>query len=210
MLKEIKMFKKYFTVDNFLDNVELNSITVDKTFNTYTSSRGNTIDYYQPENVDSIFKKIEEKIGKHTVRDYYIYKIKAPYRIHNDAGKNKKSFYTIIVPLHVSGGLFILNQYSDETYLIDDYLSLDGQKNMLLNIDSRQKNIVNYDSNLRLPDIDQLSHITDFDKIGFSIDTYIEFKYNHAIFFESKYYHCSENITNFDNKQSLVIFLDRE
>jgi len=204
------MNKKYFTVDNFLDDVEQSTILDTKTFDTYTSSKGNTIDYYQPKNVDSIFKKIEEKIGKHTVRDYYVYKITAPYRIHNDAGKNKNSFYTIIIPLHISGGLYILNQYSNETYLIDDYLSLDGQKNMLLDIESRQNNIINYDSNLRLLDIPQLSHIKDFDKIGFSIDTYIEFRYNRAIFFESKYYHCSENITNFDNKQSLVIFLDKE
>jgi hypothetical protein len=204
------MTKKYFVVDNFLDDSEKKLLAEVDSFNTYTSSKGNTIDYYQPKNIDSIFKKIEEKIGSFVIRDYYVYNIKKPYRIHNDAGKNKKSFYTVIIPLHLAGGLYILNQYSEETFLIDDYLSLDGQKNMLLDIEARQRNIVNYDSKLCLPDIPQLSHIKDFDKIGFSIDAYIEFNNNRAIFFESKYYHCSENTNDFTNKQSLVIFLDRE
>lgn len=204
------MLPKHFVVDNFFNDVEQQTLFNITNFETYTSSKGNTINYYQPKGIESAFTKIKELLGPCCIRDYYIYKIERPYRIHNDAGKNNKSFYTVIVPINVSGGLYILNQYSEETFLIDDYLSLEGQKNMLLNTESRQKHIINYNVSLRLPDIPQLSHIKDFDKIGFSIDTYINFKYNSAIFFESKYYHCSENTTDFDNKQSLVIFLDRE
>ena len=203
------MIPKHFVVNNFLDEIEQETLLTVGNFETYTSSKGNVINYYQPKGIDSVFEKIKEQLGPCSIRDYYVYKIENAYRIHNDSGKNKKSFYTVIIPINVSGGLFILNQYSEETFLIDDYLSLEGQKNILLNTELRQEKIVNYDSNLRLADIPQLSHIRNVDKIGFSIDAYIEFKYNCAIFFESKYYHCSENIKEFDNKQSLVIFLDR-
>lgn len=203
------MLPKHFVVNNFLNELEQKSLLAVENFETYTSSKGNIINYYQPKGIDSVYEKIKGILGPCSVRDYYVYNIEKPYRIHNDAGKNKKSFYTVIIPINMSGGLYILNQYSEETFLIDDYLSLKGQSNLLLTKESRQEKIVNYDTSLKLPDLAQLSHIKSFDKIGFSIDSYIEFNYNSAIFFESKYYHCSENTKEFD-KQSLVIFLDRE
>ena len=193
-----------FIIDDFLSEIELNSFTYNNK-EEFKSSTGNLTLYYQ-KLLTSISIKIAKHIGKFSVRDAHIYDLKQPYRLHCDSGKTKTSHYTIIVPLdkQPQGGIFIMNQWADKAYSLDDYYTQDWQS--VLSLEERKEKIKEFDSNISLPDSLDFKHIND--KRGFSVKEYFKYNYNQAIMFPSKFFHCSQNVENFTNKKSLAIFTD--
>ena len=193
-----------FIIDNFLSETELNSFTYNNK-EVFESSTGNLTLYYQ-KLLTSISIKIAKHIGNFSIRDAHIYDLKQPYRLHCDSGKTKTSHYTIIVPLdkQPQGGIFIMNQWADTTYSLDDYYTQDWQS--VLSFEERKEKIKEFDSNISLPDSLDFKHIKD--KRGFSIKEYFGYNYNQAIMFPSKFFHCSQNVENFTNKKSLAVFTD--
>ena len=121
--------------------------------------------------------------------------------MHCDSG-----YYTIIVPLdeQPQGGLFIMNQWADKAYSLDDYYTQDFQS--VLSFEERKEKIKEFDSNISLPDSLDFKHIGD--KRGFSVKEYFTYNFNQAIMFPSGHFHCSQNVENFTNKKSLAIFTD--
>ena len=193
-----------FIIDDFLSDKELNSFTYNNK-EEFKSSTGNLTLYYQ-KLLTSISIKIAKHIGKFSVRDAHIYDLKQPYKLHCDSGKTKTSHYTIIVPLdkQPQGGIFIMNQWADTTYSLDDYYTQDWQS--VLSFEERKEKIKEFDSNISLPDSLDFKHIKD--KRGFSVKEYFTYNFNQAIMFPSKFFHCSQNIENFTGKKSLAIFTD--
>ena len=193
-----------FIIDDFLSDKELNSFTYNNK-EEFKSSTGNLTLYYQ-KLLTSISIKIAKHIGKFSVRDAHIYDLKQPYKLHCDSGKTKTSHYTIIVPLdkQPQGGIFIMNQWADIAYSLDDYYTQDWQS--VLSLEERKEKIKEFDSNISLPDSLDFKHIKD--KIGFSVKEYFTYNFNQAIMFPSKFFHCSQNIENFTGKKSLAIFTD--
>ena len=193
-----------FIIDDFLSDKELNSFTYNNK-EEFKSSTGNLTLYYQ-KLLTSISIKIAKHIGKFSVRDAHIYDLKQPYKLHCDSGKTKTSHYTIIVPLdkQPQGGIFIMNQWADKAYSLDDYYTQDWQS--VLSLEERKEKIKEFDSNISLPDSLDFKHIKD--KIGFSVKEYFTYNFNQAIMFPSKFFHCSQNIENFTGKKSLAIFTD--
>ena len=193
-----------FIIDDFLSDKELNSFTYNNK-EEFKSSTGNLTLYYQ-KLLTSISIKIAKHIGKFSVRDAHIYDLKQPYKLHCDSGKTKTSHYTIIVPLdkQPQGGIFIMNQWADKAYSLDDYYTQDWQS--VLSLEERKEKIKEFDSNISLPDSLDFKHIKD--KIGFSVKEYFTYNFNQAIMFPSKFFHCSQNVENFTNKKSLAIFTD--
>tara|TARA_Y100001970_G_scaffold49501_1_gene62731 strand:- start:3655 stop:4254 length:600 start_codon:yes stop_codon:yes gene_type:complete len=193
-----------FIIDDFLSDKELNSFTYNNK-EVFESSTGNLTLYYQ-KLLTSISIKIAKHIGNFSIRDAHIYDLKQPYRLHCDSGKTKTFHYTIIVPLdkQPQGGIFIMNQWADTTYSLDDYYTQDWQS--VLSFEERKEKIKEFDSNISLPDSLDFKHIKD--KRGFSVKEYFKYNYNQAIMFPSKFFHCSQNVENFTNKKSLAIFTD--
>ena len=193
-----------FIIDDFLSDKELNSFTYNNK-EEFKSSTGNLTLYYQ-KLLTSISIKIAKHIGKFSIRDAHIYDLKQPYKLHCDSGKTKTSHYTIIVPLdkQPQGGIFIMNQWADKAYSLDDYYTQDWQS--VLTFEQRKEKIKEFDSNISLPDSLDFKHIKD--KIGFSVKEYFTYNFNQAIMFPSKFFHCSQNIENFTGKKSLAIFTD--
>tara|TARA_B100001109_G_scaffold139226_1_gene113221 strand:- start:86 stop:685 length:600 start_codon:yes stop_codon:yes gene_type:complete len=193
-----------FIIDDFLSDNELNSFTYNNK-EEFKSSTGNLILYYQ-KLLTSISIKIAKHIGKFSIRDAHIYDLKQPYKLHCDSGKAKTSHYTIIVPLdkQPQGGIFIMNQWADIAYSLDDYYTQDWQS--VLTFEQRKEKIKEFDSNISLPDSLDFKHIKD--KRGFSVKEYFTYNFNQAIMFPSKFFHCSQNVENFTNKKSLAIFTD--
>ena len=154
----------------------------------------------------SISIKIAKHIGNFSIRDAHIYDLKQPYRLHCDSGKTKTFYYTIIVPLdkQPQGGIFIMDQWADTTYSLDEYYTQDWQS--VLSFEERKEKIKKFDSNISLPDSLDFKHIKD--KRGFNVKEYFKYNYNQAIMFPSKFFHCSQNIENFTNKKSLAVFTD--
>ena len=198
------MMYENFIIDDFLSDKELNSFTYNNK-EEFKSSTGNLTLYYQ-KLLTSISIKIAKHIGKFSVRDAHIYDLKQPYKLHCDSGKTKTSHYTIIVPLdkQPQGGIFIMNQWADKAYSLDDYYTQDWQS--VLSLEERKEKIKEFDSNISLPDSLDFKHIKD--KIGFSVKEYFTYNFNQAIMFPSKFFHCSQNVENFTNKKSLAIFTD--
>ena len=188
-----------FIIDDFLSDKELNSFTYNNK-EEFKSSSGNLTLYYQ-KLLTSISIKIQKSIGEFSLRDAHIYDLKQPYRMHCDSG-----YYTIIVPLdeQPQGGLFIMNQWADKAYSLDDYYTQDFQS--VLSFEERKEKIKEFDSNISLPDSLDFKHIGD--KRGFSVKEYFTYNYNQAIMYPSKFFHCSQNVENFTNKKSLAIFTD--
>ena len=114
-------------VNNFLSNQELNSFNYSNK-EEFKSDTGNLILYHQ-ELSTTILEKIKKCIGDFAIRHSHIYNLKQPYRLHCDSGHTNNSYYTIIIPLDKKpqGGLFIMNQWSDEAYSLDDYYTQDYQ-----------------------------------------------------------------------------------
>jgi hypothetical protein len=193
-----------FIVNNFLSETELNSFTYNNK-EEFKSSTGNLTLYYQ-KLLTSISIKIQKYIGEFSLRDAHVYDLKQPYRLHCDSGKTNKSHYTIIVPLdeQPQGGLFIMNQWADKAYSLDDYYTQDFQS--VLPFEERKEKIKEFDPNISLPDSLDFKHIKD--KRGFSVKEYFTYNYNEAIIYPSKFFHCSQNVANFTNKKSLAIFTD--
>ena len=193
-----------FIIDDFLSDKELNSFTYNNK-EEFKSSTGNLTLYYQ-KLLTSISIKIAKHIGKFSIRDAHIYDLKQPYKLHCDSGKTKTSHYTIIVPLdkQPQGGIFIMNQWADIAYSLDDYYTQDWQS--VLTFEQRKEKIKEFDSNISLPDSLDFKHIKD--KRGFSVKEYFTYNFNQAIMFPSKFFHCSQNVENFINKKSLAIFTD--
>jgi len=198
------MMYENFIIDDFLSDKELNSFTYNNK-EEFKSSTGNLTLYYQ-KLLTSISIKIAKHIGKFSIRDAHIYDLKQPYKLHCDSGKTKTSHYTIIVPLdkQPQGGIFIMNQWADKAYSLDDYYTQDWQS--VLSLEERKEKIKEFDSNISLPDSLDFKHIKD--KIGFSVKEYFTYNFNQAIMFPSKFFHCSQNIENFTGKKSLAIFTD--
>ena len=188
-----------FIIDDFLSDKELNSFTYNNK-EEFKSSSGNLTLYYQ-KLLTSISIKIQKSIGEFSLRDAHIYDLKQPYRMHCDSG-----YYTIIVPLdeQPQGGLFIMNQWADKAYSLDDYYTQDFQS--VLSFEERKEKIKEFDSNISLPDSLDFKHIGD--KRGFSVKEYFTYNFNQAIMFPSGHFHCSQNVENFTNKKSLAIFTD--
>ena len=186
-----------FIVNDFLSETELNSFTYNNK-EEFESLSGNLILYYQ-KLLTSISIKIEKHIGKFSVKDAHIYELKQPYRMHCDSG-----YYTIIVPLdkEPQGGIFIMEQWSEQTYSLDNYYKQDYQP--VLSFDERILKINGFDPTISLPDSLDFKHIKD--KRGFSVKEYFKYNYNEAVMFPSKFYHCSQNVENFLSKKSLAIF----
>ena len=186
-----------FIIDDFLSDKELNSFTYNNK-EEFKSSSGNLTLYYQ-KLLTSISIKIQKSIGEFSLRDAHIYDLKQPYRMHCDSG-----YYTIIVPLdeQPQGGLFIMNQWADKAYSLDDYYTQDFQS--VLSFEERKEKIREFDSNISLPDSLDFKHIGD--KRGFSVKEYFTYNFNQAIMFPSGHFHCSQNVENFTNKKSLAIF----
>ena len=193
-----------FIINDFLSDKELNSFTYNNK-EEFESSTGNLTLYYQ-KLLTSISIKIAKHIGNFSIRDAHIYDLKQPYRLHCDSGKTKTFHYTIIVPLdkQPQGGIFIMNQWADTTYSLDDYYTQDWQSG--LSFEERKEKIKEFDSNISLPDSLDFKHIKD--KRGFSVKEYFTYNFNQAIMFPSKFFHCSQNVENFTNKKSLAIFTD--
>ena len=193
-----------FIINDFLSDKELNSFTYNNK-EEFESSTGNLTLYYQ-KLLTSISIKIAKHIGNFSIRDAHIYNLKQPYRLHCDSGKTKTFHYTIIVPLdkQPQGGIFIMNQWSDKAYSLDDYYTQDWQS--VLSFEERKEKIREFDSNISLPNSLDFKHIKD--KRGFSVKEYFKYNYNQAIMFPSKFFHCSQNVENFTNKKSLAIFTD--
>ena len=189
-------------VNNFLSNQELNSFNYSNK-EEFKSDTGNLLLYHQ-ELSTSILEKIKKCIGDFTIRNAHIYNLKQPYRLHCDSGHTNNSYYTIIIPLDKKpqGGLFIMNQWSDEAYSLDDYYTQDYQS--VLNFEERKKKIHEFNPDISLPNTLDFKHIKD--KRGFSVKEYVEYEYNTAIMYPGKYYHCSQNVENFTSKKSLAIF----
>ncbi len=198
------MMYENFIIDDFLSDKELNSFTYNNK-EEFKSSTGNLTLYYQ-KLLTSISIKIAKHIGKFSIRDAHIYDLKQPYKLHCDSGKTKTSHYTIIVPLdkQPQGGIFIMNQWADIAYSLDDYYTQDWQS--VLTFEQRKEKIKEFDSNISLPDSLDFKHIKD--KRGFSVKEYFTYNFNQAIMFPSKFFHCSQNVENFTNKKSLAIFTD--
>ena len=193
-----------FIINDFLSDKELNSFTYNNK-EEFESSTGNLTLYYQ-KLLTSISIKIAKHIGNFSIRDAHIYDLKQPYKLHCDSGKTKTSHYTIIIPLdkQPQGGIFIMNQWSDKAYSLDDYYTQDWQS--VLSFEERKEKIREFDSNISLPNSLDFKHIKD--KRGFSVKEYFKYNYNQAIMFPSKFFHCSQNVENFTNKKSLAIFTD--
>ena len=189
-------------VNNFLSNQELNSFNYSNK-EEFKSDTGNLILYHQ-ELSTTIIEKIKKCIGDFTIRNAHIYNLKQPYRLHCDSGHTNNSYYTIIIPLDKKpqGGLFIMNQWSNKAYSLDDYYTQDYQS--VLNFEERKEKIHEFNSDISLPNTLDFKHIKD--KRGFSVKEYIEYEYNTAIMYPGKYYHCSQNVENFTSKKSLAIF----
>jgi hypothetical protein len=196
------MIYENFIIDNFLSKIELNSLTYDKK-TEFESSTGNLTLYHQ-KLLTSISIKIKKYIGEFSIRDAHVYDLKQPYRLHCDSGKTNNSYYTIIVPLdkEPQGGLFIMHQWSNIAYSLDDYYIQNFQP--VLNFEERKQKIKEFNPNISLPDSLDFKHIKD--KRGFSVQEYFSYNYNQAIMYPSKFFHCSQNVKNFTNKKSLVIF----
>jgi len=196
------MMCENFIIDNFLSETELNSFTYDNK-QEFESSTGNLTLYYQKLSTSILFK-IQKYIGEFSVRGSHVYDLKQPYRLHCDSGKTNNSYYTIIVPLDKKpqGGLFIMHQWSDIAYSLDNYYKQDYQS--VLNFEERKQKIKEFNPNISLPDSLDFKHIKD--KRGFSVKEYFSYNYNQAIMYPSKFFHCSQNIENFTNKKSLAIF----
>ena len=191
-----------FIINDFLSYKELNSFTYNNK-EEFESSTGNLTLYYQ-KLLTSISIKIAKHIGNFSIRDAHIYDLKQPYRLHCDSGKTKTSHYTIIIPLdkQPQGGIFIMNQWSDKAYSLDDYYTQDWQS--VLSFEERKEKIREFDSNISLPNSLDFKHIKD--KRGFSVKEYFKYNYNQAIMFPSKFFHCSQNVENFTGKKSLAVF----
>ena len=198
------MMYENFIIDDFLTDKELNSFTYNNK-EEFESSTGNLTLYYQ-KLLTSISIKIAKHIGNFSIREAHIYDLKQPNRLHCDSGKTKTSHYTIIIPLdkQPQGGIFIMNQWSDKAYSLDDYYTQDYQS--VLKFEERKEKIKEFDSNISLPDSLDFKHIKD--KRGFSVKEYFTYNFNQAIMFPSKFFHCSQNVENFTNKKSLAIFTD--
>ena len=198
------MMYENFIINDFLSDKELNSFTYNNK-EEFESSTGNLTLYYQ-KLLTSISIKIAKHIGNFSIRDAHIYDLKQPYRLHCDSGKTKTSHYTIIIPLdkQPQGGIFIMNQWSDKAYSLDDYYTQDWQS--VLSFEEQKEKIKEFDSNISLPNSLDFKHIKD--KRGFSVKEYFKYNYNQAIMFPSKFFHCSQNVENFTNKKSLAIFTD--
>ena len=194
--------KRFIQVNNFLSSEEINSFNYD-TIQKFKSNTGDLTIYHQKIST-SIIEKIKKCIGEFTIRHSHIYDLKQPYRLHCDSGKEDNSYYTIIVPLdkNPQGGLFIMNQWSDKAYSLDDYYTQNIQS--VLSFEERKEKIHEFNSDISLPDTIDFEHIKD--KRGFSVQEYINYEYNKAIMYLGKYYHCSQNVKNFTNKKSLAIF----
>ena len=196
------MMYENFIIDDFLSDKELNSFTYNNK-EVFESSTGNLTLYYQ-KLLTSISIKIAKHIGNFSIRDAHIYDLKQPYRLHCDSGYTNNSYYTIIIPLdeRPQGGLFIMNQWSDKAYSLDDYYTQDYQS--VLSFNERKEKIHKFNPDISLPDTLDFQHIKD--KRGFSVKDYIQYEYNTAIMYPGKYYHCSQNVENFTSKKSLAIF----
>ena len=199
--KETKL-NRFIQVNNFLSSQELDSFNYNNK-EEFKSNTGDLVLYHQ-ELSNSILEKIKKCIGEFTIRNAHIYNLKQPYRLHCDSGYTNNSYYTIIIPLDEKpqGGLFIMNQWSDKAYSLDDYYTQDYQS--VLSFDERKKKIHEFNSDISLPDTLDFQHIKD--KRGFSVKDYIKYEYNTAIMYPGKYYHCSQNVENFTSKKSLAIF----
>ena len=189
-LKETKL-NRFIQVNDFLSEQELKSDT------------GNLI-LYRQELSNTILEKIKKCIGDFKIRHSHIYNLKQPYRLHCDSGHTNNSYYTIIIPLdkNPQGGLFIMNQWSNKAYSLDEYYTQDYQS--VLNFEERKEKIYEFNPDISLPNTLDFKHIKD--KRGFSVKEYIEYEYNKAIMYPGKYYHCSQNVQNFTSKKSLAIF----
>ena len=200
-LKETKL-NRFIQVNNFLSSQELDSFNYNNK-EEFKSNTGDLVLYHQ-ELSNSILEKIKKCIGEFTIRNAHIYNLKQPYRLHCDSGYTNNSYYTIIIPLDEKpqGGLFIMNQWSDKAYSLDDYYTQDYQS--VLNFEERKEKIHEFNSDISLPNTLDFKHIKD--KRGFSVKEYIEYEYNTAIMYPGKYYHCSQNVENFTSKKSLAIF----
>ena len=194
--------KRFIQVNNFLSSEEINSFNYD-TIQKFKSDTGDLTIYHQKIST-SIIEKIKKCIGEFTIRHSHIYNLKQPYRLHCDSGHTNNSYYTIIIPLDKKpqGGLFIMNQWSDEAYSLDDYYTQDYQS--VLNFEERKEKIHEFNPDISLPNTLDFKHIKD--KRGFSVKEYVEYEYNTAIMYPGKYYHCSQNVENFTSKKSLAIF----
>jgi hypothetical protein len=199
--KETKL-NRFIQVNNFLSSQELNSFNYNNK-EEFKSNTGDLVLYHQ-ELSNSILEKIKKCIGEFTIRNAHIYNLKQPYRLHCDSGYTNNSYYTIIIPLDEKpqGGLFIMNQWSDKAYSLDDYYTQDYQS--VLSFDERKEKINEFNPDISLPDTLDFQHIKD--KRGFSVKDYIQYEYNTAIMYPGKYYHCSQNVENFTGKKSLAIF----
>ena len=199
--KETKL-NRFIQVNNFLSSQELDSFNYNNK-EEFKSNTGDLILYHQ-ELSNSILEKIKKCIGEFTIRNAHIYNLKQPYRLHCDSGYTNNSYYTIIIPLDEKpqGGLFIMNQWSDKAYSLDDYYTQDYQS--VLSFDERKEKINEFNPDISLPNTLDFQHIKD--KRGFSVKDYIQYEYNTAIMYPGKYYHCSQNVENFTNKKSLAIF----
>jgi len=200
-LKETKL-NRFIQVNDFLSEQELKSFDYNNK-EEFKSDTGNLI-LYRQELSNTILEKIKKCIGDFKIRHSHIYNLKQPYRLHCDSGHTNNSYYTIIIPLdkNPQGGLFIMNQWSNKAYSLDEYYTQDYQS--VLNFEERKEKIYEFNPDISLPNTLDFKHIKD--KRGFSVKEYIEYEYNKAIMYPGKYYHCSQNVQNFTSKKSLAIF----
>jgi len=189
---------------NFLTDIELLFIE-EKRYNnqTYVSNQGKKLNLSQVELPDSVVAKIK-KYGE-IIRSE-VYELQEPYRIHNDARNDVTSKFTCIIPLdpEPQGGVTVFDQYAEQfTYSLDPYYT--SKYNKLLPVESRDI-IDRWDPKNKLPDTEEFSHIRDEDKIGFTVAHQFKFEFNKLVVFPSIHFHCSNNVSNFAFKSSLVIF----
>ena len=194
--------KRFIQVNNFLSNEEIDSFNYDIK-QEFKSNTGDLTLYHQKIPI-SIIDKIKKCIGEFSIRHSHIYQLKQPYILHCDSGDKGNSYNTIIVPLdkNPQGGLFIMNQWSNKAYSLDNYYTQNIQS--VLSFEERKEKINEFNPDISLPDTIDFQHIKD--KRGFSVKEYIDYEYNKAIIYPGEFYHCSQNVENFTSKKSLAIF----
>lgn len=190
-----------FEIPNYLSDAQLLFIEHKKQeAKTYISNTGKKLNLFQidlPENWFSDFG---------TVIKSEVYELQEPYRIHNDARNEVTSKYTCIVPLddNPQGGVTVFNQWATHfTYSLDPYYSSSYNKQLPL----EERHIINeWNPAVKLPDNIEFEHIRDSDKIGFTIAQQFEFEFNKLVVFPSINFHCSNYVSGFTSKSSLVAF----
>lgn len=194
---------QHYQIKNFLNEDEIASLQYDDKI-VIESDTGDLTLFNQKSIAQTIVEKINKHIGPVEVRKSHVYNLTQPYRLHCDAGFDGDAYYTVIVPLDKKpqGGLYVMDQWADHAYSIENYFK--QSKQPVLSLEEQKKHIKQFDETKTLPDWIYFAHLTQ--RQGFTIKEFLGYEYNKAIMIPSRYFHCSQNVSDFTSKKSLAIF----